>query len=664
MIREEEPPKPSTRLSDSGEALASISAQRHMEPAKLTKLVRGELDWIVMKCLEKDRDRRYETANGFAADVQRYLNDEPVQACPPSAGYRFRKFARRNKRALAVAGLVLFFIALLGGGAGWRLRDRSVRRATTERESETALAEAVRLAGGRKWSEALAWVQRAEGVLAHGTASDEYKRCARDLRIDLEMVAKLEEIALQAAEVKDDHFDVERKKPAYAKSFREYGIDVNALDPGEAARRIRARTIPVELTTALDDWASVSRMGGNDNEARHLNAVARLADPDRWRNRTRDAWRQSDRKVLEELAASDQTYGMSPRSLILLGDALRRAGAIERLETLLRQTQRRHPDDFWINTYIGMCLTQEIKPARPEEAVRFFTAAVALRPQSPGAHFNLGIGLSKSGSQAEAIAAYREAIRLKPDYANAHYALGKSFFDQKKLDEAIAGFREAIRLKPDDAHAHNALGRSFYDQKKLDEAIAACREAIRLKPDYADAYYNLGIAFRGSGSSNRAIDAFREAVRLKPDYVSAYFSLGLTLNKQGKWDDAIAAYNTAIDLDPRNANFYIGLGVALFGQKKLDDAIAAYRKAIDLDPKNATTHYNLSLPLQAQGNVKEAIAACREAIKLDPKLVIAHISLGTDLRAQGNVKEAVAASREAIRLEPNNAGAHRLLGVL
>src|SRR5207302_8902272 len=81
MIREEEPPKPSTRLSDSGEALASISTHRHMEPAKLTKLMKGELDWIVMKTLEKDRNRRYETASAFAADVQRFLNNEPVQAC-------------------------------------------------------------------------------------------------------------------------------------------------------------------------------------------------------------------------------------------------------------------------------------------------------------------------------------------------------------------------------------------------------------------------------------------------------------------------------------------------------------------------------------------------------------------------------------------------------
>ena len=104
MIREEEPPKPSTRLSDSARRWPSIAAQRHTEPAKLTKLVRGELDWIVMKALEKDRNRRYETANGFAADVQRYLADEPVQACPPSAGYRFRKFARRNKAAVGDGG--------------------------------------------------------------------------------------------------------------------------------------------------------------------------------------------------------------------------------------------------------------------------------------------------------------------------------------------------------------------------------------------------------------------------------------------------------------------------------------------------------------------------------------------------------------------------------
>jgi WD40 repeat protein/serine/threonine protein kinase len=110
LIREEEPPKPSTRLSTSGVGLAAISAQRQTEPAKLTRLVRGELDWIVMKALEKDRNRRYESANGLARDVERYLHDEPVEACPPTTGYRLRKFARIHKAGLATA---VGFAALL-----------------------------------------------------------------------------------------------------------------------------------------------------------------------------------------------------------------------------------------------------------------------------------------------------------------------------------------------------------------------------------------------------------------------------------------------------------------------------------------------------------------------------------------------------------------------
>jgi eukaryotic-like serine/threonine-protein kinase len=103
IIKEEEHPKPSTRLSESGDALPSISAQRQTEPAKLSKLIKGELDWIVMKTLEKDRNRRYESASAFVADVQRYLANEPVQAGPPGAGYRVRKFVRRH-RATVLAG--------------------------------------------------------------------------------------------------------------------------------------------------------------------------------------------------------------------------------------------------------------------------------------------------------------------------------------------------------------------------------------------------------------------------------------------------------------------------------------------------------------------------------------------------------------------------------
>jgi serine/threonine protein kinase/tetratricopeptide (TPR) repeat protein len=112
VIREQEPSKPSTKLSSS-DALPTLSANRGTEPAKLAKLIRGELDWIVMKALEKDRGRRYETANGFARDIQRYLADEPVEACPPSAGYRLRKLMRRHRAALWTTGVVA--VALVAG---------------------------------------------------------------------------------------------------------------------------------------------------------------------------------------------------------------------------------------------------------------------------------------------------------------------------------------------------------------------------------------------------------------------------------------------------------------------------------------------------------------------------------------------------------------------
>src|SRR5712672_4125990 len=105
LIREEESPRPSMRLSTT-EELPSIAACRHIEPRKLSGLVRGELDWIVMKALEKDRTRRYETANGLAADLRRHLQNEPVVACPPSNLYRLQKMVRRNKLAFIAGGAV------------------------------------------------------------------------------------------------------------------------------------------------------------------------------------------------------------------------------------------------------------------------------------------------------------------------------------------------------------------------------------------------------------------------------------------------------------------------------------------------------------------------------------------------------------------------------
>jgi eukaryotic-like serine/threonine-protein kinase len=119
VIREQEPSKPSTKLS-TADGLPSLAANRGTEPGRLTRMVRGDLDWIVMKALEKDRTRRYETANGFAADVQRYLADEPVLASPPSAAYRLRKLVRRNRGSAVAGTLVLLALAVGVIGTVWQ----------------------------------------------------------------------------------------------------------------------------------------------------------------------------------------------------------------------------------------------------------------------------------------------------------------------------------------------------------------------------------------------------------------------------------------------------------------------------------------------------------------------------------------------------------------
>jgi serine/threonine protein kinase len=147
MIKEEEPSKPSTRLS-TGDSLASLAALRQTEPRKLMALLRGELDWVVMNCLEKQRDRRYQTAAALARDIQLYLSDEPVEARPPSAGYRFGKFLRRNRGPVLAASLVL--LVLVGGIVGTTIgmfrADRLRVEADDARRHEAERAAGERLA--------------------------------------------------------------------------------------------------------------------------------------------------------------------------------------------------------------------------------------------------------------------------------------------------------------------------------------------------------------------------------------------------------------------------------------------------------------------------------------------------------------------------------------
>jgi tetratricopeptide (TPR) repeat protein/serine/threonine protein kinase len=659
VIREQEPTKPSTKVR-TAEGLPTLAANRGTEPAKLTKLLRGELDWIVMKALEKDRNCRYESASTLAADVQRYLNDEPVLACPPSGWYQLRKFARRNKQGLAMVALLGVMMLTVAGILGWADRDRAARQAGLEGEVALALDETEKSYRSGKLPEALAELKRAEGLLASGVRSEKLRQRVGRWRADLEMVAELERIRLERATFKDGVFDAPSAVPAYRAAFLRYGLDLAVLEMEEAAARIRAAAVRDALVAALDDWAQFETKAGRPGRE-FVNAIARQADPDPWRERLRTVIQRSDWEALEAMAQDKQVLALPPASVVQLAAALSRAHRSPLAVEVLRQAQRRHEGDFWINHELGYYLKNS-KPARPGEAVGYYRAAMALRPGNPGVHLNVGNTLLAQGDWSAAEAEFREALRLQSDYADAHNSLGCALQDKRLLDEAIAEFREAIRIKKDSAQAHHHLGIALGLNGQPDKAIAEFREAIRIKKDFAAGHNSLGIALKRVGRLEAAVTEYREAIRIRKDYASPHYNLGILLEAKGQLDDAIAEYRAAIQIKPDFLDAHINLGSVLLDKGDRNAASAACEEAIRLKPDYAQAHVTLGRVMSVKGDPYGAIAEYRLALRLKPELAVAHYNLGNALGAKGDRDGAIAEYREVIRLRPDYAEAYVNLG--
>ncbi|HJZ91412.1 MAG TPA: protein kinase [Gemmataceae bacterium] len=182
VLREEDPPRPSTRISTLGLAATTVSANRGLEPVRLSRLVRGELDWIVMRALEKDRNRRYESTAALAADVQRYLADEPVQACPPSAAYRLRKFARRHRRAVLTASVVAVAVVVATGALVTSTLLTAEAQFRAASDLATAEAEARSRLETQLYRQLIALAEREWSVNNLSRMEVLLERCPRDLR--------------------------------------------------------------------------------------------------------------------------------------------------------------------------------------------------------------------------------------------------------------------------------------------------------------------------------------------------------------------------------------------------------------------------------------------------------------------------------------------------
>jgi serine/threonine-protein kinase len=629
--------------------LEQVRTEPPLPPRAVQPRVPRDLETVCLKCLEKEPQRRYPSAADLADDLRRFSAGEPIRARPVGAAERLWRWAGRKPALAALSGalvLVLIgFLVLLGGGLGWVARDRAARQATLEREVARAVEEARVFCQAERLAEALAAVKRAEVLLANGEEGEELRQQVRQASIDVNLVAQLEEIRRERSAVKDGHFDYAEADPRYQDAFRSYGLDMTAPEGDQAAERIKNSVIKEHLLAALDDWLLVKstvRLPGGDT----LLATLQQADTNGWRSQFREAFHRRDLNALKRLARDPKALEQRPATVVLLGAVLVELGERPLALEVLRSAQHEHPNDFWINHNLAVGLMQ----TEPTQAVGYFRAALAIRPESPGVHNNLAMTLLLQKEFSGAIAACEKAIALKPDYAEAHVHLGVALRGMGDLTRAAAACQKAIALKPTYPDGYANLGLVLYEKGDQPAAVAACRKAIALKPDLIEAYDVIASALQAAGDVPGALAVWRNAIALKPDFAEAHSNLANALFDKGDLAGAIAGYRRAIALKPAEALFHNNLGDALLATGDVAGATAACQKAIALKPDMAMAHDNLGCALQQQGDLAGARIAYEKALALKPDYAEAYCNLYGVLIRLGEFRKAVAAARRGHEL--------------
>ncbi len=675
--------EPLERPREAGELARRITAyvagvQERLRSAELARAAEeARAEEAIATAAEAERARAAEEARAEEEKRGRELADQ-------LAGEALARASSERKRRRTTVGLAASILALAAlGGSTWLVSERS--RALRYGAADLALGEAKRLHqlardserdDRGRWAEAVAALERAEGLLAQG-GDPEQKREADQLKNELsgdrETARKEAEWTARLVDIrssKGSRADGASSEAEYAAVFREAGIDPDAESPEVAAGRIRSRKpeLARALWTALDEWASVRRTQRNDSvAARRLLAVARVADPDRWRGQLRSALDQpggQDRlKSLRDLAGTAQVDELPVVSLDLLGVSLLDEGDAAAAAGLLRKAQRIHSRDGWLKYNLARALHTL---GRTQDAIRYFMAARTIHPET--AH-GLGHLLEENGESDEAIAVFRDLNRLRPKDPRNLYCLGRALKSQGRkqeadpvLDAAIVLYREQILRNPQDSFAHLMAGQALAAKGNLGEAVAQYQTLIRLNPEDADNHLRLGGVLQAQGKVDEAIDEYRTAIKLKPDYAEAHIALGTAVQNQGKQNEAIEEYRTAIRLKPDDAGVRHFFGQALLAQGKLSEANEELRAVLRLNPDSVGTQLYLGVVLWDQGKHSEAIDELRTVTRLKPDLAAAHFVLGLVLEQQGKRSEAIEEYRTAIRLDPDAAMAHDALG--
>jgi serine/threonine-protein kinase len=603
------------------ETLAQIQQEDPVPPSQHGRPVDRDLETICMKSLAREPQARYVSPEALAEDLERWLAGKPILARPIGRLARTWRWCRRNPAGAALVGALVLAATVLAGSIGWIAANRQAQRAQVESRVREALvlAEPQLQAGNPRAPELLAAVRVADAQLASEFLPAVMREQVEQLRADQKMLAVLEDIRLEQAGTTATRFSLAPADPKYEAAFQEYGIEVDALSIPEAVARIQARRIAPHLVDALENWARArkSRRKG-DASWRRLLDIADIADAQNpWRSRFREALAQEKGPdEWKRLIASAPSKELSAATFTLLGGLLDQTEfrtdreLINQLVTVLQEGQEMQPADFWLNHGLARALYCR-QPPQLEEAIGFYRAAVALRPQSPGTHLNLGAALGEKRDLPAAIREFRKAVGLDAEAANAHFNLGTALAQKGEVNEAITELREAIRLRPDYLQAHNNLGNVLRMKGDLVEAVQEFRVAIHIEPGHHHLHNNLGNTLRQMGDLDRAGAAYTEAIRLKPDFAEAHLNLGAVLAEKEQRDEAIKEYRVAIQIQKDFPRAHFNLAIALKSNGEEDEAIREYQEALRLQPDYPEANCNLGQLLRDQGRFAEALTYLR-----------------------------------------------------
>lgn len=550
IIREEEPPRPSNRISTLGDTCTQTAADRSLDPHQLGHAVRGELDWIVMKSLEKDRSRRYETANGLARDVERYLNDEPVEACPPSVSYRFRKLARRHKGTLATAALVAAILLVSTLVSVWAAisEHRAEQLAQSRLEAESA---------ARK----LAVTESTKAATVNALLQQMLQAADPDVARGAQYTVRqlLDTFSDGLDDQLTDEPEVESAiRATIGNAYGALGLAHKAKPHLQFALATRARLFGsnnLDVAQSHLDWAWNLFESGDPAGAE---ASARMALAVH-----RDLHSES-KLVVRSLAALQ--HFLNTQKKYSEGDAV-----AEEILKIAGQGRQQFPElASVLHHYADSALNQGEHDKAAQRAREALTLHRKVNgdshPETGWCLFELGLALQEQQKLEEAESCYREALTVfRKQYNDSHKSIQYVGRELTKVlitqgDEAgVKQFEDelAARLNAATGELVDPQFRVYAAKMALasgdrGKAIAECTSAVVADPDLYEGWSIRGSCYLELDDFSKAASDFTAATRLNPRDWWLWHELAFALDQAGRRDEAVIALTKALELRDGN----------------------------------------------------------------------------------------------------------------